>query len=350
MIQLKQLDDPCRPAFEELLRETWQQNTWCQKLAKKIVQWRYYDRPPGGVTWLAMDHDACVGMLDSMLRPYLLDGRRILVRETADWYCIPQQRGILGLRLLWCLKSYPEPVFVMGGSETNRRILSQMRDWTNLPATSSYILPVKLRGLFANLIRQRWWQREALARAVPNIPLKGPKRIRPPAGRRPTVKMLTVNDDLTMLPLTTSTGLIQLFEPQHWKWLVKMPPELARPIGVEFFLDDVLVGFSLSQIEPAAVSLDARIVHFQVTDPAFAGWVISETAQILASYRVGFIRSCVSTPNKIKAMEAVGFIKANDFPCYWRPGSTPTPTCTDIGFLRGDDPIPIHILRGRKLH
>ena len=140
MIQLERLSETNRPAFETLLSEIWQQN-WNDQVAKSIVQWRYYDRPADAVTWLAMEHNACVGMLDSMLRPYLLDGHRILVRETADWYCIPQQRGILGLRLLWCLNSCPEPVFVMGGSETTRRILSQMRDWTNLPATSSYILP-----------------------------------------------------------------------------------------------------------------------------------------------------------------------------------------------------------------
>src|SRR5271166_2263357 len=35
----------------------------------------------------------CVATLDSMLRPYLLDGQRILVRETADWYCVPRLRS-----------------------------------------------------------------------------------------------------------------------------------------------------------------------------------------------------------------------------------------------------------------
>src|SRR5271166_4523750 len=35
----------------------------------------------------------CVATLDSMLRPYLLDGQHILVRETADWYCVPRLRS-----------------------------------------------------------------------------------------------------------------------------------------------------------------------------------------------------------------------------------------------------------------
>src|SRR5215475_12556941 len=100
MIQIKPLDESYRPAFEELLRENWQQN-WDDRVAREIVQWRYYDRPTNTITWLAMDDDRCVGMLDSMVRPYLLNSQRVMVRETADWYCKPEYRQkALGLTLL----------------------------------------------------------------------------------------------------------------------------------------------------------------------------------------------------------------------------------------------------------
>src|ERR1051325_3382040 len=100
MVHLKQLDETNRAQFEQLLQEMWEQN-WCNEIAEQIVEWRYYSRPAGAVTWLAMKQGHCVGMLDSMLRPYLLHGRRVLIRETADWYCTPEQRPFgVGLWLL----------------------------------------------------------------------------------------------------------------------------------------------------------------------------------------------------------------------------------------------------------
>ena len=112
MLHYKVLDPSLRVPFELLLKQTWQQN-WFGPLAEQIVDWRYFDRPPGSLTWVAMEDDACVGMIDSMVRPYLLDGQRIMVRETADWYCAPAYRKFgVGLWLLRKLQIYPEPVFM----------------------------------------------------------------------------------------------------------------------------------------------------------------------------------------------------------------------------------------------
>ena len=348
MVELVHLDESRRPAFEELLSEVWEQ-TWTDQLAKEIVQWRYYDRPEEAVTWLAMDNDHCVGMLDTMLRPYLLDGQRIVVRETADWYCMPSHRSsALGLHLMWCLRRHPESVFVVGGSPATRNMLAKMR-WDRLPASADYVLPIKARGLAAMMLRRSWWSHETLARLVPNfLPAKRPKRIKPPTGQRATVRILDRHDDITLPPCNRS-GLIQLLEPAHWRWLCRMPAELARPIGLEFFVNDVLMGFSLVQIEPAATGMDGKILLFQVADPTLAAWVLSETTQMLADHHVGFIRGCVSTPDKVEAMESVGYIKVQDLPCYWLSRATPAPQALDIGFLRGDDAIPYRVLRGRKL-
>src|SRR5262245_5000123 len=108
MLRYTLLDPSLRRGFETLLQETWQQN-WSGPLAEQIVQWRYFDRPPGAVTWLAMEDDMCVGMIDSMLRPYLLNGERILVRETADWYCTPAYRKYgVGMWLLRKLRQYSQ--------------------------------------------------------------------------------------------------------------------------------------------------------------------------------------------------------------------------------------------------
>jgi hypothetical protein len=143
---------------------------------------------------------------------------------------------------------------------------------------------------------------------------------------------------------------VQLFEPQHWEWMVRMPPSLARPLGVAFYLDDTPVGFSLSQIEPTASGLDAKIVHLQCDMDAAVGWVISETTRLLADHGVGFLRCCVSTPAKIYAIEQVGWFKTRDVPCHWLPGKgTVVPNSLDVGYLRGDDAMPFQALRGRQL-
>jgi len=345
MLHYEVLDPTFRVAFELLLQQTWQQN-WSGAIAEQIVHWRYFDRPPGALTWLAMDGDVCVGMLDSMLRPYLLDGQRIMVRETADWYCSPAYRKYgVGLWLLRKLRLYPEPLFVLGGSHYTLEILPKWH-WTQLPSATSYIFPVKIRGLAANLIRQRWWTHERWARAVPNLPFKIPKRIAPPRGGRPHVQVLT-DGKLNSPRPPVGEGLIQLFDQAHWEWLCRMPRDLAQPIGITFSLDSCLVGFSLSQIEPAASGLDARIMHIH-TAPDLLEWVIAETIRVLADHDVGFIRCCVSTDDKIKAMETIGYIKSKEVPCHWLQLSAPaTPGMIDVGYLRGDDAIPFQALRGR---
>ena len=346
MIRLEQLHDEFRPAFENLLRETWH-GFWDDELSQQIVQWRYYDRPANTVTWLVLEEDRCIAMLDSMLRPYMLDGERIIVRETADWYCIPERRKFgIGLWLLRKLTTGPEPLFVLGGSELTMAILPRLK-WESLPSASSYVLPIKMRGLAANLIRQKWWQHEALARAIPNfLPMRGPKHIASPSTKRAEMRVLSPDDSVDLGP-NTQQGLIQLLETSHWQWLAKMPPGLAMPLGLLFSLNGVPVGVSFSQIEPSASGLDAKIVHLQFIDPAIGAWIISATAETLANRGVGFIRCCVSTTEKIAAIERVGFIKSKEIPCHWLPHMAGTPSCVDVGYLRGDDAMPYQALRGR---
>jgi hypothetical protein len=345
MIRLELLHDVHRAAFEELLRETWQQN-WDAELARQIVQWRYYDRPGDAMTWIALEQDRCVAMLDSMLRPYMMDGQRITVRETADWYCTPRRRPFgIGLWLLQQVYSFPEPVFVLGGSQVTLDLLTKLK-WKSLPAAKSYVLPIKVRGLMANVIRQRWWQHEAMARTIPSfLPLKRPKRVAPPTDRF-KVRKLSSDDSIAMAD-AAQTGLVELLETEHWQWLARMPTELAMPVGLLFSFDDKPIAVSYSQIEPAASGLDARIVHLQFTDPSIGAWVISTTARMLADYGVGFVRCCVSTDDKIAAIEKVGFVKTKDIPCHWLPRMADTPTCIDVGYLRGDDAMPFQALRGR---
>ena len=168
MITVKLLCNELRPAFERLLRDAWQQN-WDDETGQAIIRWRYYERP-NGKTWLGFDGDACVGMLDSTLRPHMLGGKRILVRETGDWFCLPDYRNGLGLALLLRSMKQDEPSLSIGGTRTNHEILPKLRFQVAPTAARYYVRPLTLRGLAGNLIRRSPLQRyEGLTRIVPAL-------------------------------------------------------------------------------------------------------------------------------------------------------------------------------------
>jgi hypothetical protein len=350
-LRLTQLDETNRPAFEALLAHAWGQN-WGPDLARALIRWRYYDRPSGGGTWLACNDGKCVAMLDSFVRPYLLDGRRILVREGADWYCLPKYRPLgLGVRLMRAMMACPEPMISIGGSDATQATLPRL-GWTRLPDVQRYVLPIKARGVAGALLRNRWPAGEAYAKAIPGfISLRKPRRPRAPpngAGRVAEWRLGTP----AVLPVPQRHGLVQLLDEVDQDWMARMPPGVAQPLGLAFFLDDAPVGFSLSQIEPAISGLDGCIVHLQIAHPAQAvvDWVVAETASRLESRDVGIIRCSASSPEKAAALGRAGFVARGPLPSYWWPkAGISTPSGTDGGYLRADDAIPFPALRGRHL-
>jgi hypothetical protein len=337
-------------SFCRLLSEAWEHDCSADVM-QKIVRWRYQDRPSGHVTWLACVEDKCVAMLDSTVRPYLLHGQRIMVRETADWYCQAEYRQFgLGLRVLRQLKKYPEPVLVVGGSEMTRQILPRL-GWDILPQMRSYVLAVTARGLAANVLRQRWPAREPLAGLISRrLPFRSPRRVPPPPGKS-EVRLLG-HEEWCDTPADTSGALIGLLEREHWTWLAGMPPEFAKPFCLVFRLDGAVVGLALAQLEPSATGFDGRIVHLQAaySDIPLLTWIISSTAQLLVERGAEFIRCFVSTPQKCAAIKSVGFLFSQALPCHWwsRPGVA-VPGAIDLDYLRGDDAQPLGAMRGRKL-
>lgn len=339
VIHTRQLTAEMRPAFERLMRSAWQQN-WDDELGRSLVEWRYFARPDG-TTWVLLTDDGqCVGLLDSMPRPHMLNGERIIVRETADWYCLPEYRSGLGLNLLRRVQDQGDPILVIGGSRTTLAALPKFR-FHKLPPARYYIKPLTTRSLVGNLIRQKWWQREALARLVPQIRWPTTHTI-PPGGH---VRLLAPDD---VVPPPQRDGLIQIIEPWHWQWLLKMPRQIATPVGLAFSINDAIVGCAISQLEPTAAGLDGRIIHLQFTDPFIGKWIVTATTDFLAKCGVGFVRCCVSTPEKFSVMKAAGYLPTQEAPIHWYSQTIPPPV-VDAGFMRGDDAMPLQALRGRQL-
>jgi len=348
-LRLTQLDETNRAAFEALLAQAWRQN-WGPELARALVRWRYYDRPSGGGTWLTFDGGQCVAMLDSFVRPYLLDGRRVLVRESCDWYCLPKYRPLgVGIRLMREMMACPEPMLSVGGTAATVSILPRL-GWTKLPNAGSYFLPIKARGLAGALLRNRWPEAEAYAKAIPAfIALQRPRR-----ARAPPIGVSRVAERRPGAPAASAVAqdhrLLQLLDQAEEAWLTRMPRGVAEVLGLTFFIDEAPVGFSFSQVEPVVTGLDGRIVHLQIAHPqqAVADWVVAETASRLAARGVGIIRCLASAPEKIGALSKAGFLLKGPVPGYWWPqAGLPTPLATDVGFLHADHSVPLATLHGR---
>jgi len=121
-----------------------------------LIRWRYYERPSTGGAWLICNDQQCVAMFDSFLRAYLLDGRRILLREGCDWYCLPKYRLLgLGVRLTRKMVSCPEPMLAIGGSGATLAMLPRLR-WRRLSDARKYVLPVRARAFAGAVLKNRW--------------------------------------------------------------------------------------------------------------------------------------------------------------------------------------------------
>lgn len=340
MAKVGALSEELRPAFERLLRAAWMQN-WDDRLGQEIIRWRYYERPYGH-PWVACNGDACVGLVDSMLRPYMLDGQRIWVRESADWYCLPQHRTGLGLSLLNRVLHHGEPVLVIGGADATLQTLPKFR-FRKLSDAYYYVRPLTLRGLAGNLLRRRWWQQERLAQIVPHISWRMAER------HRPANAEIRLMDENHQIPPPDGDGLIQMIEPWHWQWLLKMPRGMASPIGLAFSINDKFAGCSISQLEQTAVDPDGRILHLQFTDPDIGRWIINTTINFLRECNVGFVRCEASTPIKCELLQEAGFFRTQPVPIHWYSPHITPPARVDAGYLRADDAMPFQALRGRRL-
>jgi hypothetical protein len=71
----------------QLLATFWQRG-WTETLMEDYFAWRYGSRGEGE-TLVACDRGRSVGILDSFVRRYWIDGRQELVRETCDWLTEP---------------------------------------------------------------------------------------------------------------------------------------------------------------------------------------------------------------------------------------------------------------------
>jgi hypothetical protein len=348
---IARLDSTTASALLGLMPHVWVQD-WDSDFFPETFRWRYLDKPSDGGTWLALDGRRCVAVLDSYLRPYLLEGRRILMREPCDWFCLPNYRRFgLGLKLMCLMMDEPEPIITVGPTNEGLSIMAPL-GWQRLSDVQRMVLPVTLRSLAGNALRRRGARYAKYARAIPGfVPVRSPRIVPPPAAAarieewRPGQKL--------SIPIPQRNGLLELLELADLEWICGAPSRFIRPIVLVFLFGCEPVGLSLSQLEPSATGPDARIVHLQISDPSqpVTDWIVSETARRLAQAGAGVIRCRASTPQKVTALKKTGFIAAPAQSTYWwAKDGTPAPSIIDIGYLRASDALPFDAAATLRVH
>jgi hypothetical protein len=313
---------------------------------REVFAWRYFARPRGE-TLVALDGERCVGIIDSLVRPYLHNGRIMAVRETCDWFCLPQYRPLaIGAALMRRLMARPEPIVSVGGTDATQTLLSRLK-WQRLSDVAEYILPVTTRILAAKALH---WMRLGdgnTARWIPaNLRFRPVHDVRPPSPAALAAPLPGVDDDASV-QCGSSYALAELLGEEDRAWLAAAPAGVGELVGLMFAIGDRPVGISLSRVEPHLFGRAGKILHLQVTESPqpTADWAVGETARNLINRGAELISCRTSCPRIGHALHRAGFWRVRTRPVYWWPAETAPPAGPiHLTYLRADDALSIRDL------
>ena len=340
-IHLAPLSEENAPAARDLLLRFWRQN-WPEDFANRFFRWRYFGRP-SCQTMLAFDDTRCVGTIGSVMRSYRMGTDRVRVCETFDWFVLPEYRSLgLGLKLIKRIMARPEPILVIGGTDATRELLPRL-GWRRLADVGNYFLPISARTFTALGLRRMLAGSERLARVIPQaLRLRNPRKL-PAPGASAAISQWSGQIPLGLFPIPDGAyNLAAILDRNDLAWLARAPAEAGQLVVLEFKVNGAPAAISLSRMEQRPEGPGAKILHLQLGTPstALAEWVVSETAQDLASRGAGVIFCRASCPWISAALRRTGFIGRDPLPAFWWPvGNTIPANPTHLTRLVGDDSI-----------
>jgi hypothetical protein len=315
----------------------WWQRKWSSEQAELYFQWRYRERP-AGETLLALDGGKCVAVIDSFVRPYRIDGRRVDVRETCDWFCEPEYRKAgIGLTLMRRMMLRPEPILVVGGSEFTLELLPKL-GWSRLPDAQDFLLPLTL-GVTAEAAHLPSWASGIglVSRVVPNLPLmpRLPAPRPPSAGsevrlRRAAEKIAPEAEGMhAFAPILESSTL---------DWLSHAPAATCEIRELSFESNGRMAGLAVCRLETLSSGLIASIVHMHAASKDAVQWVIGGTVAYLRGEGVGLVRCRTSSPVFGDALRKLRFLRRTPQAAYWWSRHVMVPEGpAHLSLLRADD-------------
>jgi len=321
-----------------LVNTSWKRD-WSEQLAESYFAWRYGARSNGD-TLVAFDRGRCVGILDSFLRPYWIGGRRERVRETCDWFCLPEYRSLgVGLHLMRRMMAKPEPIVVIGGTDQTQNLLPRLK-WAQLPDVGNFFLGVSARTV-AGLFAQRHWPAGvSVARVVPDIRLmRRLPHVSPPSDDSEV--RARVLGEAEPMPDLAPYAVAPALERASLDWLAGAPAVLGQFVLLSFFCDGAPVGLSISRMrELPGFGHAAQIVHLQAARTDLIEWMAAATVRHLIGEGAGAIACRSSCPATAAALSALGFWRRAPSPAYWWPAvKLPPSGLLHLTTLQADDAL-----------
>ena len=336
-ITIVPLRDADHASVRQLLGQFWERD-WTDQVMENYFAWRY-GRRGSGETLVACDKGRSVGILDSFIRPYWIAGRRELVRETCDWFCLPEYQPLgVGLHLMRRMMAEPEPILLIGGSKATLDLVPRLK-WTRLPNAERYVLPVSTKTAASFLAHRLGRHGVALARVIPDLRLV--RRI----GRAPAP---SASAEVRCRALGTAVGELAGMVPHDFApwldtsildWLASAPEVAGEFVVLSFFNDGKPVGVSVSRLQIRALGCEAQLVHLHASRLALIDWIVGETTQHLIDRGAGAVVCIATCPAMNRALRALGFVRRPPVPAYWWHTKPPLSGVLNLSLLRADDAL-----------
>jgi hypothetical protein len=325
---------------ELLVRKSWKRD-WSEELAENYFSWRYGGARGSSETLVASDQRRCVGILDSFIRPYWIAGRQQMVRETCDWFCLPEYRAFgVGLHLMRRMMAKPEPILVIGGTAYTQDLLPRLK-WARLPDVGNFVLGVSARTVAGLVARKRWPRGIKLARVIPDLPLvrRVPQLAAPSANSQVRIRVAGAAQE--EVPGIAPYAAAPALRTEALDWLAHAPAVLGQFLQVSFFCDGECVGISIGRLEELPpFGRIARIVHLHAARFEMIDWMASATVHHLIEQGAGAVLCRASCPNTASALSKLGFWKLKPVPAYWWPATRPPPSGSlHLTTLQADDAL-----------
>lgn len=317
--RLEDLETFLLPVWDRCLDET---------LAGRILRWRFLERTDGEAI-LAYDGARAVGFIDSFFRLYRTRSGLVRVREPADWFCHPDYRPVLSLRLIQRLMREPEPIVVVGGNATTVRILPKL-GYRELPHLAKYMLPTGTGVMIKGLSRAFRFSLAAvpryLARPLSMRAMRGSR----PSGSVPKVSAYPVRQGTEIPELTPSRswyGLSPTLSETDHEWYADAPDAMGDFVWRAFETSERGRGLSFSRVYEEGRFRAARLLHIDASAPSLPMYasIIEETVQALMRSRPQWITARFSCPMARAALEKLGFRKYDTSRAFWWHSEMPPP-------------------------
>ena len=322
----------------QLLATFWQRG-WTETLIEDYFVWRYGSRGDGE-TLVACDRGRSVGILDSFIRRYWIDGRQELVRETCDWFCLPQYQALgVGLHLMRRMMSKPEPILLLGGSQTTLDLMPRLK-WARLPNAERFLLSVSARNAAGRIGHRLGRCGVALARMIPDARLVRRIRREPLPSATAQVRRREFGAAIEEIAEIVPYDFAPWLDTATLDWLASAPKVLGEFVLLSFFSDCKLVGVSVSRLQQLAFGSEAHIVHVHAERLVLVDWIVSETVHHLIDRGAGAVACETSCPATGRALDALGFVRRRAIQAHWwHANKRPPSGVLNLTTLRADDAL-----------